>query len=131
MEPRVVVPPVLEFDDETLFILARGCYRQEEANEYIRLQYPNWVWADRVTKIKGVRGDQQVAGTYSLDLCQGGSRYHQCSPNRERTNQPYVVTGGVATVGHMPKKLKVPHRRIYPKSYLSAQGGVLSNRAMK
>jgi len=119
MDPRVVVPPVLELDNETLFILARGCFRQEEANEYIRLEYPNWVWADRVTKVKGVRGDQQAAGTYSLDLCQGGGRYHTCSPNvRGSTRTPDKITGGIATVKHMPKKLNTPHHRIYPKCYL-------------
>lgn len=110
MKPRVVVPPVLEFDDETLFILARGCYRQEEANEYIRLQYPNWVWANRITKIKGVRGDAQAAGSYSLDLCVGGFNYHSCSPDeRGSTLTPDRVTGGVATIPEVKEPKKAPY----------------------
>jgi len=115
----VYVPEALRHINLMMFEIARACRTQDNADRIVEAVDVRMVRREAITKVKGVRGDQQVAGTYSLDLCQGGGRYHECSPDeRGSTRTPDKITGGVATVRHMPKKLNTPHHRIYPKCYL-------------
>ena len=56
---------------------------QQEADKIIRRHIPWRGWRDLPSGRKGIVGDFQMAGQYSLDACQGGGGHHRISPERK------------------------------------------------
>lgn len=72
---RIWVPVALSYTNPELYELAIKAFNQEEANVYISMGIPKWTFEEDLPPPLPTKDDIQVAGSYSLDLCQGGSRY--------------------------------------------------------
>lgn len=64
------------------YSLACQCKTQEAVDRIVKIAFKPFVSDEQKKKIHGdsnvvgAKGDAQMAGTYSLDACQGGSKYH-------------------------------------------------------
>lgn len=83
------IPAKLQHLSPTLYKLACQAKTQEQAGRYIRIAIPDFDISDKTPWYAKVTKDAiQAAGDYSLDACQGGSRYHE--PSKDNRGSTYA-----------------------------------------
>lgn len=100
---RLLVPRKLAHVSPELFDIACKQKTQAEADAIVRIIFPDIRLASdadtrehrRTVRTTAYKHDAQMAGTYSLELCQGGGAYHKATETKRHpsgTMIAYAVT---------------------------------------